>query len=89
MQTQPIVPIFLRHEYDAILALGNLELPATYDWWLEQRAKEKAKYAARGIVENETVVHPQEFALYCQRCGQDVSLTMLHAFAVAKAYGYK
>ena len=80
-----IVPMFHGHEYDAILALGDLELPATFDGWLEHRAKEKAKHAARGDIENETIVHPQEFALYCKRCGQDISLTMLNAFAIAKA----
>lgn len=80
-----IVPTFLRLEYDAILALGNLELPTSYDKWVEHRAKEKTKNLARGDFENEVVIHPQEFAAYCQDCGQEASAIMLNAFAVKES----
>lgn len=84
-----VVPMFLKHEYNAILSLGDLELPATYDGWLEHRAKEKTKHAARGDIEKEAVVHPQKFSAYCQDCGQDASFTMLNAFVVTEGHKQK
>ncbi len=80
-----IVPVFLQHEYDSVLALGNLELPATYEGWLERRANEREKNLARDFVEKETVIHPREFATYCQSCGQDASFATLNAFAVKES----
>lgn len=65
-------------------AVDNLDLPNTYDEWLELAADEHAKFAAAGIVYQKVIVHPSEFAAYCLACGQEQNAVMLGAFATVK-----
>jgi len=76
-------------EYDAFLALfkDDPDFPKTYDGWLERGLQEDAKYIAQGRLIHDAVIHPQEFADYCRRCGLNPSFATLHAFAVKKNYG--
>ena len=85
MTKTTICPQLLAEEYNAFVALLNLELPATYNGWLERSAKENAARSAQGYFLKRVVINPQEFSDYCRACGQNPSLTMLNAFAVAKS----
>ena len=86
-----ISPRISREEYDAFLVLlkGDLEFPTTYEGWLERTTQKDAERVAHGYIIEEVVIHPKEFAEYCLGCGQDVSFTMIYAFAVFRGYGHK
>lgn len=81
-----IQPSISSEDYDsfAVILKDAPEFPASYLLWCEQCLKENEKEIARGKTLNKVQVHPQEFAEYCRACGQNASLTMLGAFAVAK-----
>lgn len=85
MSKTTIAPQLIAEEYDSFVPLFNGELPTAFDGWLEYSTKENAKRIAQGYILKEVVIHPQEFTDYCLACGQNTSLTMLNAFAIAKA----
>jgi hypothetical protein len=81
-----IHPKLPRDEYDRFFLIlkDDLEFPSTYDAWIKQDEQELAERRTRGEVRIVTI-HPEEFADWCRRSGQNPSLTVLRAFAIAKA----
>lgn len=66
-------------------AVDHLNLPNTYDEWLQLAAQEEAKLGAGGITLKKVVVHPDEFATYCLASGLQQNAVAFGAFAVAKS----
>jgi hypothetical protein len=66
-------------------AVDHLDLPDTYDEWLELATQEETKFGAVGIALDKVIVHPNEFASYCLAGGLEKNAVTFGAFAVAKA----
>ena len=82
-----IQPNISREDFDSFAGIlkNDPEFPASYLMWCEQCLNKNEKGVTRSNTLNKVQVHPQEFNDYCRACGQDASLTMLSAFAVAKS----
>jgi hypothetical protein len=88
MSKQPIIkPWFSPSNYDAVRreAEDDLGLPGTYIEWLDLATKEIAELEARGRTVIKVVVVPDQFARYCEACGQKQNAAMLAAFVAEKS----
>ena len=83
-----IFPRLLREDYDSFLLLfkEDFGFPNNYDDWLLRYTEELLKLGEHGSIK-EITIHPEEFATWCERSGQKPRVTMLRAFAMAKAGG--
>lgn len=78
-------PRISEQDYPAFQNIAGLDLPVTYEEWLQQQERDKA-----GVRENddpvvEVDVNPSEFMRYLQVAKTAADLKELQAFAAAKA----
>lgn len=87
MSSIVVEPWFAKADYDLLRqsAVDNLDLPGTYDEWLDLVTQRIANFEARGIVPHKVIINPREFAAYCVACGLEQNAVMLGGFAVKKA----
>ncbi|TKS58242.1 MAG: hypothetical protein EWM72_03134 [Nitrospira sp.] len=88
MLSTRIVISLLRDEYDAFarLAPNDPDFPPTFDEWLRRAADELEKDVAKGYKHvQKVVIHPQEFADWCNAIGLKPCFIYLGAFGTAKA----
>ena len=89
MPQSTIIPWITPQDYDAIKRAlkTDVNLPDTYDEWLNLKTKQIAEIEARGLIADKVIIDPDEFARYCWRCGQKQNDAMLRAFAIVKKTG--
>jgi hypothetical protein len=79
-------PCIAPDDFEAFRTLikSDSNFPATYERWLESRAKERDKARAQGNVVNMIDVHPQEFSDFCWDRNQPPSAYLLSVHAAIK-----
>ncbi len=84
MTEERIFPWFLRKDYDIFKRLSQNDsgLPDTFEEWREFAEKQIAEYEANGIAIKKVVIHPHEFAGYCDATGLNRNRVARDAFAV-------
>ena len=78
-------PRISEQDYPAFQNIPGLDIPATYEGWLQQQAREKAGDENNGDAVILVDVAPGEFIAYCQVAKTICDLQELEAFAATKA----
>jgi hypothetical protein len=84
MEQYPI-PVIAQADYAAFQSFAELELPETYDEWLQQHARYERDRLQLGHDIRRIEVHPGEFSRYCDYLQVAHSRKALGDFADAKA----
>ena len=72
-------------DYAAFQNMSGLDLPATYEEWLQQQAGEKARHQDDGDTTIDVDVTPAEFVSYLNAARTTGDLKELERFASTKA----
>ena len=78
-------PRISEQDYPAFQNIPGFDVPATYDEWFQQQAREKADHENNGDRVVSVDVGPSEFLVYCQTAKTTCDLRELAAFAATKA----
>jgi len=85
-QQRKLSPRIRSEEYDDFLAvIDDSNFPDSFDIWESKRLEDDKHSESQGLKIVEIVVHAEEFADWCSRCGLGRSRDTLNAFTVAKA----
>ncbi len=74
-------------DYDTFRSEPNLNLPDTYDEWLNLSHKELREIELVGDTFKEIEINPDEFARFCQAKRKARTFDALRQFAAAKGSG--
>ena len=81
------LPLIRADDYDAFRAIPTLDLPDTYDEWLQLFSERKLEHAQRGFRIIEVEINSGEFTRYLRAKGTSANLQILRNFTIEKSLG--
>ncbi len=79
------LPTFRPQDYDAFRSMPDLNLPHTYDEWLNLHREERLQCRDHGNTAVDVEINPDEFTRFCAENGTARDRKSLRVFAMKKA----